>query len=310
MTRPGKKRLPFFFSACFLLGALGGSNGQAQEPQTVFVSFTFRVPDFVMNPGPVLAGSLTPELRAAMEAQIGASLAKILAARFPYWSFQPGRADTLPRLSVWVEKEKTHSGWEVRMALVGLAGEAGEAWRGRLFSPGDLERFEGLPASEAWPDSINSAFAENLMGEHQKEKILNVLQETIPLGLEVAPAGPLPPPDPLKARAVLPLNWNRHCRLAKSEFRVVYRWAREGEVTLHSVGVVAHLPYKPGNPMFEGIAVKHNKWEFGDSVEGIDRHLKDLRDLTPVSFYLKKFVKPNELAGPCSAGDVPPMVAP
>jgi hypothetical protein len=88
------------------------------------------------------------------------------------------------------------------------------------------------------------------MEEHQKEKILGVLQESIPLGLEVIPAGPLPPLDPLQARAVLPLNWTKHCRLAKSEFRVVYRWAQQGEVTLYSAGVVAHLPYKPGNPAF------------------------------------------------------------
>ena len=245
-----------------------------------------------------------------METQIAAALAKILAARVPYWSFQPGGADALPRLSVWVEKEKAHPDWEVRMALVSLAGEVGEVWTGRLFSPGDLERLEGLPASETWPDSIRTAFDESLMEARQKEKILGVLQETIPLGREVAPVGPLPPPDPLKARSVLPLNWDKYCRLAKSEFRVVYRWAAEGEVTLHSVGVVAHFPYKPGNPIFEGITVKHNKWEFGESVESIDQHLKDLRDLTPVSFYLKRFVKPNELSGPCSAMDAPPMVAP
>lgn len=307
MTCPGSGRLRFLLAACFLL-ALAGSDGKGQEPQALFVSFTFRVPEFVTKPGTVLAGSLTASQRVAMEMQIGAALVKALAARFPYWSFQPGRTDALPRLSIWVEKG--HPDWEVRMALVSLAGEAGEVWKGRLFAPGDLERFEGLPAAATWPDSIRTAFDETLMEEHQKEKILGVLQETIPLGLEVIPAGPLPPLDPLQARAVLPLNWTKHCRLAKSEFRVVYRWAEQGEVTLYSAGVVAHLPYKPGNPAFEGIAIKHNKWEFGDSVELIDRHLKDLRDLTPVSFYLKRFVKPNELAGPCSAVDVPPMVAP
>lgn len=307
MICPGKKLLRCLLLACFLF-ALAGAHGAAQEPQAVFVSFTFRVPDFVTNPGPVLAGSLAPPKRAAMEAQVGASLAKILAARLPYWSFQPGRADALPRLSIWVEKGRPN--WEVRMALVSLRGEVSEAWRGTLYSPGDLERFEGLPAPGTWPDSIQTVFDESLLEEHQKQTILSVLQETIPLGLEVAPVGPLPPPDPLKARSVLPLSWDKHCRLAKSEFRVVYRWAAEGEVTLHSVGVVAHFPYKPGNPTFEGIAVKHNKWEFGERVESIDRHLKDLRDLTPVSFYLKKFVKPNELPGPCSAADVPPMVAP
>jgi hypothetical protein len=295
----GRRPLRLLFSAGFFF-ALAGSGG-AQEPQTLFVSFTFRAPDFVTNPGAVLAGSLTAPQRAAMEAQISASLAKILAGRFPYWSFQPGRSDALPRLSVWVEKG--HPDWEVRMALVSLRGEAGEAWRGRLFAPGDLERFEGLPASETWPDSIRAAFDESLMAEHQKETILGVLQESIPLGREVVPVGPLPPSEPRKARGVLPLDWDKHCRLAKSEFRVVYRWASEGEVTLHSVGIVGHVPYTPGNPVFEGITVKHNTWEFGGAMEAIDQHLRDLSDLTPVSFYLKKFNKPNELSGPCSAVD-------
>jgi hypothetical protein len=307
LTCPGSRRLRFLICACFLF-ALAGLDGEAQEPQRLYVSFTFRAPRFVTNPGSVLAGSLTAPQRAAMEAQISASLASILADRFPYWSFQPGRADMLPRLSVWVEKG--HPDWEVRMALIGLRGEAGEAWRGRLFAPGDLERLEGLPASETWQDSIRAAFDENLMAQHQKDTILGVLQESIPLGLEVVPVGPLPPSEPLKARAVLPLNWDKHCRLAKSEFRVIYRWASEGEVTLHSVGIVGHFPFKPGNPVFEGITIKHNNWEFGGAMESIDRHLKDLGDLTPVSFYLKRFVKPNELAGSCSAADVPPMVAP
>lgn len=291
-----------------ILFALAGA-GQAQEPQALFVSFTFRAPDFVTDPGPVLAGSLTAPQRVTMETRIGASLAKVLEDRFPYWSFQPGRVDAVPRLSVWVEKG--HPDWEVRMALVGLAGEAGAAWRGRLFAPGDLERFEGLPASETWPDSIRTAFDESLMAEHQKETILAVLQESIPLGRDVEAVGPLPPSEPRKARAVLPLSWDKHCRLAKSEFRVVYRWASEGEVTLHSVGIVGHLPYNPGNPVFEGITVKHNNWEFGGAVEPIDRHLGDLSDLTPVSFYLEKFRKPNEISGPCSAVDAPRLaVAP
>lgn len=307
MICPGRRRLRFLFSAGLLL-ALAGPRAGAQEPQTLFVSFTFRAPGFVTNPGSVLTGNLTAPQKAAMEARISASLAKILAGRFPYWSFQPGRADALPRLSVWVEKG--HPDWEVRMALVGLAGEAGGAWRGRLFAPGDLERFAGLPASETWPDSIRTAFDESLMTEHQ-ETILGVLQVSIPLGLEVVPVGPLPPSEPRKARAVLPLNWDKHCRLAKSEFRVVYRWASEGEVTLHSVGIVGHFPYKPGNPVFEGITVRHNNWEFGGAMESIDQHLRDLSDLTPVSFYLKKFNKPNELSGPCSAVDAPRLaVAP
>jgi hypothetical protein len=205
----GRRPLRLLFCAGFFFAL--ESSGGAQEPQTLFVSFTFRAPDFVTNPGPVLAGNLAPPQRAAMETQIGASLAKILATRFPYWSFQPGRADALPRLGIWVEKGRPN--WEVRMALVSLRGEASEAWRGTLYSPGDLERFEGLPAPVTWPDSIRTVFDESLL-EHQKQTILSVLQETIPLGLEVVPVGPLPPPDPLKARSVLPLSWDKHCRLA------------------------------------------------------------------------------------------------
>lgn len=298
MTWAGRRRLRFSLAAALL--ALAGAAG-GQEPQTVFVSFTFKVPDFVASPGPALTGGLTTAQRVAMEAQIGAALAKVLAARYPYWSFKPGRIDAVPRLSVWVEKGRPD--WELRMALVNLAGEAGEAWRGRLFAPGDLERFEGLPAAETWPDSIRATFDESLVADRQKETILGVLQETIPLGREVAPAGPLPPAEPRLAKSVLPLNWDKYCRLARSEFRVVYRWASEGEVTLHSIGVVGHLPYTAGNPVFEGITIRHNEWEFGGARESIDRHLRDLRDLTPVSFYLKKFNTPNEVSSSCSAAD-------
>jgi len=129
--------------------------GRAQEPQTLFVSFTFRAPGFVTDPGAVLAGNLTAPQKSAMETGITGALVKVLAERFPYWTFQPGRADVVPRLSIWVEKR--HPDWEVRMALVGLGGRPLAAWKGRLFAPGDLERFEGLPASETWPDSIRTA---------------------------------------------------------------------------------------------------------------------------------------------------------
>ena len=292
--------------AGLLLAAAGGAPGQ--EPQAVFVSFTFKAPEFVARPGPPLTGMTTAQ-RVAAEAQIGAALAKVLGSRFPYWSFKPGRIDAVPRLSVWVEKARPD--WEVRMALVGFAGEPGEVWRGRLFAPGDLERFGGLPAPESYPDAIRAAFDENLVADRQKETILGVLQEAIPLGGEVVPAGPLPPAEARLARSVLPLDWDKYCRLAKSEFRVIYRWASEGEVTLHSVGVVGHLPYRSGNPVFEGIAIKHNEWEFGGSRDPIDRHLGDLGKLTPVSFYLKKFNTPNEVSGACSAVDAPRLsVAP
>jgi hypothetical protein len=239
-----------------------------------------------------------------MEARIGAMLAETLSkpSRFPYWSFRRGDGDSLPRLSVWIERG--HPDWEVRMELVTSQGPAAESWKGRLFAPGDLELLGGLPSPDAWPAAIRTAFDEELLGE-QKEKILAVLEELVPLGVEVAPVGPMPPASAQMARAVLPLQWERYCRLARAEFRVVYNWSRGGEVTLHSVGIVMPFQF---NRNFQGITILHRQWEFGGEPESIGPHLRDLKDLTPLSFYLKK---PNTFARPCSAAEGPGLsVAP
>jgi hypothetical protein len=269
----------------------------AQEPQTIFVDFQLKASSFT--------NMLAAAPRAEMEKKIGADLAQVLAGptRFPYWTFRRGDARALPRLSVWLERG--HPDWEVRMALVTSAGPAGEPWKGRLFAPGDLELFGGLPSPEAWPDAIRTAFEDRLLSE-QREKILGLLADLVPLGVQVIPVGPMPPASPQLARAVLPLQWDRYCRLARAEFRVVYTWTQGGEVTLHSVGIVMPFQF---NPSFQGITILHREWEFGGPPESISGHLGDLKELTPVSFYL---VKPNTFSRPCSsAADGPGLsVAP
>ncbi|HKA37372.1 MAG TPA: hypothetical protein VKH43_11180 [Thermoanaerobaculia bacterium] len=271
-------------SAMALLGCLAARAG-AQEPQTIFVDFQFKASSFTTM--------LASAPRAEMEKKIAADLARVLAGptRFPYWTFRRGDAEALPRLSIWLERG--HPDWEVRMSLVTSAGPAGEPWKGRLFAPGDLELFGGLPSPEAWPDAILTAFDGRLLSE-QREKVLAVLADLVPLGVEVVPVGPMPPASPQLARAVLPLQWEHHCRLARAEFRVVYSWAQGGEVTLHSVGIVMPFQF---NPAFQGITILHREWEFGGSPESISGHLRDLKELTPVSFYL---VKPNTFSRPCS----------
>ena len=269
----------------FAVFAFAAAGALAQEPQTIFVDFQFKAPSF--------ASALASAPRAEMEKKIGAALAQVLAGptRFPYWTFRRGDSQSLPRLSVWVERG--HPDWEVRMELLTSAGPAGEPWKGRLFAPGDLELTGGLPSPDAWPDAIRTAFDDRLLSE-QREKILSVLADLVPLGVEVLPLGPMPPASPQLARAVLPLQWERHCRLARAEFRVVYSWTQGGEVTLHSVGIVMPFQF---NPNFQGITILHREWEFGGPPESISGHLRDLKELTPVSFYL---VKPNTFSRPCS----------
>jgi hypothetical protein len=282
------KRLFAFLVLTLRAVLFENSTARAQEPQKVVVSFTFRAPEFI--------GNLGDAPRTGMEARISASLAQILGRpnRFPYWSFQAGPSNALPRLSVWVEF--VHPDWEVRMVLVTDQGETGEPLGGRLYAPADLELSKGLPDSTTWEESIRLALDEHLLAE-QKQKIFKDLTESVPLGQKVAPAGPMPPPSAQMARGVLPLNWSKHCRLARSEFRVVCSWAQGGEVTLHSVGIVMPFPY---NSSFQGIIVQYRNWEFGGLQESISQHLQDLPQLTPLFFYLEKL---NAFSRPCSAAE-------
>jgi hypothetical protein len=177
------------------------------------------------------------------------------------------------------------------MTLVNAQGETDPSWDGTLYGPADLELAGGIPEPSSWPRTIVTVFTERLLAEN-KQQILSALQESVPLGGEVAP---VPSEDNL--RAVLPLDWDKHCRLADSGFRIVYVWTQEGEVevTLHSVGTVSFYPYKG---TFKGIVVQHNDWEFAGRQEKVAQHLQDLANLTPRFFYLEK-LKPR--LQPCSA---------
>lgn len=264
-----------------LILVMGGSATRAQEPSSIGVSFAFRAKEF--------AGGVPAIRRPEMETRISSALAEILAhpSRFPFWSFTRTSADEEPRLSVWIEK--VHHQWRLRMTLVTAQGETDTPWDGTLYGPADLELAGGIPEPNSWPRTIAAVFTERLLPEN-KEKILTALQESVPLGGEVVPVPPEHNP-----RAVLPLDWDKHCRLADSGFRIVYVWTNEGEVTLHSVGTVSFYPYKGS---FKGIVVQHLDWEFAGRQEKVAEHLQDLANLTPKFFYLEKLKRRVQ---PCSA---------
>lgn len=231
-----------------------------------------------------------------MEADIGKVLAKSLATTkgFPYWSFQQGSAAIVPRLSITLEQADPD--WEVHMLMATPQGDNETTWKARLFAPGDLERLGGFPEPPKWPAAISAAFMKGFLDDKPlRNAILADLKEAVPLGQTIAPLGPQPPTSAVAARAILPLNWTKYCRLATSEFRVVYDWPqRGGEVTLYSKGVTASSPY---NDSFQGIIVLHHDWEFGGSQEPIAQHLNDLPQLIPIVFYLQT---PKEFTRPCT----------
>ncbi len=294
---PTKSR---FWTLCAALAAClcSASLALAQEPQSVSVNFTFKADEF--------KGVLPAAQTAAMEKDFSERFAKLLAERLPFWNFQANGPAGDPQIAIWLEK--SHPAWEIRASLAVPGLPAPRPWKATLFEPGDLERWEGLPGSDDWPDLVSKAFTERLLLE-QEEKILSALQDSVPIGTDVALIGPVPPPTAEMARVVLPLEWQKHCGMAKSAFRIVYNWPQNGEVTIHSIGVVLPAKYKPDAPRFDGVIVKLLTFEFAGTPVPMDQHLQHLKELSPKFFYLER-AQLNAMSCTAPLDATQPSVAP
>lgn len=282
--------------AVLLCSGLSLPAAQAKDAGTVFVRFNFRSVQFT-------EAFDSDQQQADVEAAIAKDLASRLESQFPFWSFRLGTDSDFPQLNLWIEKN--HPNWMLRMSLKTDANAADANTWGTALYPEIIQ-----PNRTQWPVDIAKTLAD--LPPDQQAAILSVLKGAVPLGTDAAPIGPLPPPTASEARAVLPLPWEKFCRISGSWFVIKYRWATGGNqlgiVFIHSVGVELPYDYTPGQPQFKGITVLHHDWEFGGRSEPIEGHLQQLNQLHPIEFKLE--VPKNEPGGCSDQAALKPAVAP
>ena len=271
-----RKTRHLFLAVCAVAytAMLACARADAQEPTAINVSFTFSN---------ATARSLQ-EQPEVTEAKISNSLANRFAARIRLWRFQANSAASFPQLRIWLDKT---SDWVIRVALVRRQGAAEEGnWEVLLYGDVDTGIRGGLSPAEKWAKEIEKALDNWLFSK--TADVVSILQQAIPLGTDVVPVASGPPDNADKARAVLPLDWQKYgASHGACAFRIRYRRTNGDLVVLHSKGICSPFDYKPDNHQYLGITVKHSRWEDED----ISTHLTDLPDLTPIDFYLET---PNE----------------
>ncbi len=195
-----------------------------------------------------------------------------------------GTAEASPRrLDVWLSSETE---WSLCAAVRSKAERGDPAapdWTVTLYPPGELDRLtiSGFPSRNDLPARIDEAFT-RMLAAHDAA-MLEKLKTIAPLGMLEAEISD-DAPDVL----VLPLPWERFCRLARSEFIVECRWGNRGIVRLHSIGTGLPLEYA-ADPPFSAVAVIHHKWEFPLTIEKSidDAQLTKLPELEPWLLYLR-----------------------
>ena len=255
--------------------------GLGQDGLPVYVSFEFK--------NPAISNQFSPAKVKQLEQQISKSLAEACGNKLEYWSFQPGGPGQFPKLEVRLNH---HSDTSITMSLFPREGSpASSSWTAILLAPGEDTR-RGDPAEQRWPALIKAAFEERMLVV-QKDQIFAEFRKSVPLGkLEVATENP--PSTPEKARAVLPLRWDRYGALALSTFRIDYVDAAEGRVKIHSKGIGLPSVFRGAEP-FCGIVVRHMKYEAAGPPEDISRHLASIGRLRSGAFYLQGVEDPGEL---------------
>ena len=269
-----------FRISCLCLILAGMAFGQEALP--IYVSFEFQVP--------AVANLFPPGRLKELESQIAKSLAESCAARIPYWTFQTGPANAFPRLAISLNE---HADWSIQMELRREAGRSdpGQVWTATLFTAGEIGR-RGFPGPDKWAPVIRAAFDERMLDK--KDQLLAVLRDSIPLGKLVL-ATEATPSSAEKARAILPLRWDRYGVLALSKFRIDYNLANQGRVKLQSQGIGLPLIYSGPQP-YCGIVVQHRKYvPPAGEPDDISKHLAIIGHLTPVAFYLQEIEDAGEL---------------
>ncbi len=250
----------------------------AQKPLPVFVAFEFEEPS--------VASKLSDAARESKQKEISGRLAEKLLSQFPFWSFQPGGSTDYPRIHVWLEKHSLDE-WHVHLKLL-MQQNAPEVsrWQTELYAPGEIAR-RGFPAMAQLADEIVKRF-QTYLAEQSNSEILEKLEQTAPLSMEVASL-PVSPQPPQRALAVLPLVWNKFCALASSEFVISARW-NQGRVSITSKATGESADYKPDNPQFQGLQIEHTEWspQTGPP-ESVTGHIQHFGQLTQVMVRIKRF---------------------
>jgi len=255
-----------------------GSLAAGQAPLPVYVVFEFQEPS--------IATKLSDAVRESKQKEMRGRLAAKLLSRFPFWSFQSGGPTDYPRVHVWLEKHSQDE-WQVHLKLLiqqNLPEVSG--WQIQLYPPGEIAR-RGFPSTAQLLDEIEKRFEEYL-GEQSSNDILEKLEQTAPLSMEVAPL-PVSPQPPQRALAVLPLQWDKFCALASSEFVISARWS-QGRVSITSKATGESADYKPDNPQFQGLQIEHIEWSPQTGApESAAGHLQHFGQLTQVVVRIKRF---------------------
>ena len=276
-TKPSRRvysRFVLFAVAALCLGSLA----VAQAPLPVYVAFEFQEPS--------IASKLSDATRESKQKEMSSRLAAKLLSRFPFWSFQAGRLTDYPRVHVWLEKHSLDE-WHVHLKLL-MQQNAPEVsrWQAQLYPPGEIAR-RGFPATGQLLDEIEKKL-EDYLAEQSSNDILEKLEQTAPLSMEMAPL-PVPPQPPQRALAVLPLDWSKFCALASSEFVINAHWS-QGRVSITSKATGESADYKPDNPQFQGLQIEHLEWnpQTGPP-ESVAGHIQHFGQLTQVVVRMKRF---------------------
>ena len=251
-------------AALFVLLILFNEEEQAhaQTPLPVFVNFQFR--ESVKHPGIV-----------ASENAISTALAATLKDEFRYWDLRPGKPTDFPRLDVWLEQQ---SAWDMKMEFFANAStrKPDAPWQCVLFETGETDRrFQGgLPQVDQFKAEINKAFKSRMIVA-QREAIATVLRKYAPLGKAVGMGQ--------STDAVLPLSWDTYRALGQSQFKLLFLKGSTGNdvITLTSKGAGRAEPFPGAVPPWNGIAIKHIKYDADD----ISGHVNDLRQPLRLQFF-------------------------
>jgi len=254
------------------------SPAHAQTSLPVYVSFEFQEPS--------IAGKLSDIARESRQKEMSARLATKLLSRYPFWSFQNGRATDYPRLNLRLEKHSKDE-WQMQLNLVvQQALPEVSRWQIQLYPPGEIAS-RGFPSTAQLLNEIGKKFDEYL-GTQSSNDVLEKLELGAPLSLDIAPL-PLSKQPPQRALAVLPLQWDKFCSLSSSEFTITARLT-SGRASINSKATGEAADYKPDNPQFQGLQIEHIEWIPQTGVpEGVASHLQQLGQLTQVVVRIKRF---------------------
>ena len=212
------------------------------------------------------------------------------------WNYKQAQAASdFPRVAVKIRKVAPE--WVIAIEIHAVAGAA-PAFEKLIpwYTEAELLRV-GWPSPAQWPMEIEARVQEHLIGRH-RDDVFGALQ-AVPLVRDARLVG--------SARAVLPLDWNRHRALAFSEFKLLYQ-TPVGVAIVSGNGLGDSFAY-PQPPPSSGLVLQLHKFELGGTVEPLANRLGELQGLQPFVGYLTRF-NPLGAISPDTPGAGVPSVAP